>query len=241
MKCTDCGVEVKPVVSVDIDGTMGKYHEHILDFFDHYFGWEMPRGWDGTGNWEDHLGLSQRQYQDAKLAFRQGGLKRWMPVFDGAAALMELARRSGAEIWITTTRPYLRLDSVDPDTRAWLFRNGIMYDHLLYHDQKYKELRKNVDQRRVAFVLEDLPSQYNEAQGYFGGAAYLIEREHNQAFRKGHPAVKTVADLSDAQLAMAIDLEEWKMEYAEETLLPLGTDVGAGAEAGHRVDTEGVG
>ena len=93
------------------------------------------------------MGVTLRDYRECKLAYRQGGLKRFMPCYPGASELATALRRRGAEVWICTTRPYLRLDSIDPDTREWLRRNKIKYDAILYGDDKYRELKRQAGPR----------------------------------------------------------------------------------------------
>lgn len=215
MKCTHCSREVTPVVAVDIDGTIARYHDHFLHFLDLYFNRPMPRNWDGSGDWEDFLHITRPRYEDSKLAFRQGGFKRWMPEYAGGAEMIEDIRAAGAEIWITTTRPYLRLDSVDPDTREWLERNGIYYDHLLYHEDKYRQLCHLVGAGRVVAVIEDLPSQYRRAVDIFGsGAAILVNRVHNTAYRNspilGSAEPKFASTLKEARDMAVREVRHWK-------------------------------
>lgn len=162
----------KPIVALDIDGTLGDYHNNFLSFADRYFGRSFTFDLGAKPNpglplWE-WMGISHRDYRDAKLAYRQGGWKRWMPVYSGAAELTEEIRAAGAEVWLCTTRPYLRLDNVDPDTREWLSRNRIKYDALLFnpaHEEdgtKYDELGRQVGPR-VAAVVDDLPEMVDAA------------------------------------------------------------------------------
>lgn len=207
MKCTNCGRLIVPVVALDIDGVLGEYHDHLLHFMDAYFGRRMPRGWNGTGDWEDFLNLSQAEYREAKLAFRQGGMKRTMPVRDGAFELAFLATQHGAEVWITTTRPWNRLDSVDPDTREWLRRNNIYYDHLLYDDNKYVRLAQIVGCERVAFVLDDLPEMWQEAEAHFPQRSYLLMRAHNVT---ADEKVRRLANLQQAAKVMTENINQWK-------------------------------
>jgi hypothetical protein len=198
-------------VTFDIDGTLGQYHTHLENFLALYTGLQIPTNWDGRGNWEDYLKLPRKQYQEGKLAFRQGGWKRWMPPFPHASEVTETARHMGAEIWITTTRPYNRLDNVDPDTQEWLSRNRIHYDHLLYDDQKYEELAKQVDPARVVFVIEDQPTQYRAAQSAFlWEAVFMIQRPHNSAYRENNPRTNSVPNLADAGDHMVKNLLRWK-------------------------------
>lgn len=218
MRCTKCNEHMKPIVAQDIDGSLGQYHSQLHQFLCQYFGRPLPRHWDGTGNWEDHLGLTKAEYQDAKLAFRQGGFKRWMPTYPFAFEICEMVRTNGAELWMTTTRPFLRLDSVDPDTREWLSRNGIKYDHLLYDDDKYGRLSELVGSERVVAVIEDLPEQHERALELFGpDVAILLERSHNKSYRdsprlgmNGH----IVTSLNEAALICIRNISEWRCAHA---------------------------
>jgi hypothetical protein len=210
MKCTDCGEPIKPIVAIDIDGTLGQYHEQFHDFMENYFGRKLPGGWMGASDWEVHLGLSREQYREAKLAYRQGGFKRWMPLHHQADLIPKTAHERGAEVWITTTRPYLRLDSVDPDTREWLRRNRIYYDRLLYDERKYEKLLAIVGEGRVVAVVEDLPDQYGWAEACFGqGVPIMPVRTHNAAYRHGGTAqwMQTSKMISET---IAIKIQEWK-------------------------------
>ena len=212
MKCTNCSREVLPVIALDIDGTLAQYHDHFLGFMDMYFGRVMKRGWDGSGNWEDYLGLTRSEYEDAKLAFRQGGFKRWMPSFEGLTTLMRMTAKLEVEVWITTTRPYQRLDSVDPDTRFWLRNNGVHYDHLLYDEDKYLRLKEIVGDR-VILVLEDLPEYYEQAVSAWGSQVpIMIEREHNKAYRQMMGELDGVRSFSISRLSMVAAIIESRVE-----------------------------
>lgn len=155
----------RPVVALDIDGTLGDYHGHFIRFARDWAGRELPDP-DAINPGQPlhkHLGMSKSTYRQCKLAYRQGGLKRSMPAYEGARDLTLEARKAGAEVWICTTRPYLRLDNIDPDTRHWLRRNGIQYDAVLFGENKYRSLRKQVEPSRVVFVLDDLNQMCQQA------------------------------------------------------------------------------
>src|SRR5262245_23435105 len=142
MLCSRCHEPVMPIVSLDIDGTMGDYHHHFVRFALLYMGMKP----DMTDHYVDKyvgtvpmrmwfcatFGVSEDVWRDIKLAYRQGAQKRSMPVSPWASPITKRLKERHVEIWVTTTRPYLRLDGVDPDTRFWLKHNNILYDHLLY-------------------------------------------------------------------------------------------------------------
>jgi hypothetical protein len=184
-RCTECSAQVRPIVAVDVDGTISEYHEELAGHVSRYFNIPLPAmPWDGLGNFEDYLGITQHQYREAKLAYRQGGFKRWSPVMKDVHILewhlRTLHGRGLLEVWITTTRPWNRLDSVDPDTRFWLDNNFPVYDYLLYDDHKYPKLAELVEPSRVVGVLDDLPEMIAEATESFAGAVVrMVNRPHN--------------------------------------------------------------
>lgn len=174
----------KPVVALDIDGSLGDYHRHFLEFAEKYFGESMPSPRainPGKQLWE-HMGVEQHEYRDAKLAYRQGGFKRWMPAYQGASNITWAIRDSGAEVWICTTRPYLRLDNIDPDTREWLRRNNIEYDAVIFGEHKYAELVRQVGRDRIVAVLDDLPECCIEANAQGIQDIWIRDQPYNQHF-----------------------------------------------------------
>ncbi len=210
MQCSSCREVIRPIVAIDIDGTMGRYHEGLQEHLQQYVGRTLPSGWDGTGDWEDFLGLSRKEYEDGKLSYRQGGNKRWMEPFGNPGLVTEQLETLGIEIWVTTTRPYLRLDSVDPDTREWLRRNQVSYHHFMYDDDKYGRLYDLVGSDRVVAILEDLPEQYEEAAAYFGILTpILIQRPHNLAFRELKSPACQAGSLEQAQAMIEERVKIW--------------------------------
>lgn len=166
MKCECCHHDIRPVVAMDIDGTAGKWHEHFIEFLEKYLGISNEWWWEynGQGELSDWLELDKRTYQEAKLAFRTGGYKRWMEAREGLRTFVDACTSNEVDLWITTTRPWLRLDNIDPDTREWLRRNEIPFKGLLYDENKYEELCKRIDPERVILVLEDLADQCTAAK-----------------------------------------------------------------------------
>lgn len=206
-RCTTCSVVVPPVFVCDIDGTLGDYHIAFAKFCWRY--WDLPDfgdAWDGSGEMEDYLGVTKEQYREAKLAYRQGGNKRWMPVYQGASLLIDAARGKGAEIWIATTRPYNRLDNIDPDTREWMRRNRINFDHMLYGEDKYRQVCERIDPARVVAVLDDLPELYDEAVK-LGLPAILRGNTHNVATRGDR---FTVDNLYEASSIVRGRIDNWR-------------------------------
>jgi uncharacterized HAD superfamily protein len=206
MLCSRCSSHVKPVVALDIDGTLGDYHGSLGRFASDYFGRHFDMdGFNGTYELNEYLGLTKEEYRVMKLAYRQGGQKRMMPMFEGARELAEDLREAGAEIWITTTRPWQRFDSTDPDTRHWLDRNGIPWDHLLFDDDKYSVLSNMVERSRIVAVLEDLASNYDRGQE-LELPMWLIKTQYNRGIHRHFE----LASLMEARHTFVEAVELWK-------------------------------
>lgn len=199
-----------PIVALDIDGTLGDYHTHFLKFASDWCGKPMPPAGDinpGLPLYK-HMHVTKDTYRQCKLAFRQGGLKRSMPVYPGARELTRAIRKAGAEVWICTTRPYLRLDNIDPDTRHWLRRNRIQFDAVLYGDKKYRDLARNVGADRVVAVLDDLPEMYDQA-----AALKLKPWLRDQPYNRHIQPCCRAKDLEWFQERVVGHIERWKRYY----------------------------
>jgi hypothetical protein len=214
MRCSECNKIVRPVVALDIDGTMGDFHTHFLKFATGYLYGKPSLSppvsqYDGSepmSMWFcKFFDVTMDVWRDIKLAYRQGGMKRTMPSYGWGRQVTEAIHRAGAEIWITTTRPYLRLDNIDPDTRFWLERHRVAYDGLIYDEQKYSHLLAAVGGGRVVAVLEDLPEEFNEASRLFGrNVPILMRGDHNRYF---WPALEPTQLVHDGEFA-------WRMIHS---------------------------
>jgi hypothetical protein len=213
--------EGKPIVALDIDGTLGDYHRNFVEFARRYFN-DTESDWmrdnPGLPLWQ-HMGISQRDYRDAKLAYRQGGWKRWMPCYEGAAELTERIRAAGAEVWLCTTRPYLRLDNVDPDTREWLRRNKMRYDALLFdpaHEgdgTKYDELARQA-RDRVASVVDDLPEMIEAAlKAGLSGLSGLGPILRDQPYNRHYQNYRRSASCAEIWMRVENDIKLWKVDH----------------------------
>lgn len=201
-----------PIVGIDIDGTLGNYHAHFIRFAEGYTGRTLPDPADinPAMPFRRFLGLGERTYRECKLAYRQGGMKRSMPVYEHAAELTRNLRKAGIEVWITTSRPYLQLGNVDPDTRHWLRRNGIQFDYLLWGENKYRDLSRRAG-LRVVTVLEDLPKMVDQA--FESHLSPIIRHQpynlHKFEGPKGEMLPRAL-DLKQAERMILGDLDNWR-------------------------------
>jgi hypothetical protein len=210
--------DFKPVVALDIDGTLGDYHGHFLRFAEQWVGRAMPTPEDINPGLplHKHMRISKATYRSCKLAYRQGGLKRSMPCYPGARELTVDIRKAGAEVWIATTRPYLRLDNIDPDTRHWLRRNKIQHDAVIYGEHKYRDLVRNVGVNRVVAVMDDLPEMIEQALGRTL-RSFLRDQPYNRHYEPDALGQidfgGRVTDLNEARVYFVQLVEKWRRQH----------------------------
>lgn len=206
-----------PIVALDIDGTLGDYHGHFLRFAEEWLDKRMPPSNEINPGLPLHqfMGIPKHVYRDVKLAYRQGGLKRTMPAYDGASSLTKAIQSRGAQIWICTTRPYLRLDNIDPDTREWLRRNDIRFNAVLFGEDKYQELDRQAG-HRVAAIVDDLPEMCEEAIACFQDPQregwlpriYLRDQPYNKNYERAHSVVR-VDSMESLQEHLLREISGW--------------------------------
>jgi hypothetical protein len=175
---------VKPIVALDIDGTLVDYHEHFSAFAAQYFGTSRnTEQYDARMPFHKYLGVSKVAYRRCKLAYRRGELKRSVPLLPPplpqANALTATLRRWGVDIWLCTTRPYLSHSEVDDATRHNLRRHGIQYQGIIWGEHKYRDLVRLVGGERIAAVLDDLPAMCQQAH-VLGLPTGFALRPHNR-------------------------------------------------------------
>lgn len=202
-----------PVIGLDIDGTCGDYHGHFTRFAQEYTGKQMPPPDQYTGGipFHKHLGMSRTTYNKVKLAYRQGGAKRSMPPYPGIGEFTKCVRTCGVAVYICTTRPYLRLDNIDPDTRHWLKdRAHMQYDAVLWGAYKYNDLIKQVGRERVVMVYDDLPALVSRADS-LGLPAAIRTQPYNVGWSSGN--IVRVDSVLDMRLIFLDALSKWKENH----------------------------
>lgn len=206
----------RPVVALDIDGTLGDYHRHFLWFAELWFGRSFPPPNEVNPGLplSTFMGIPHHEYRECKLAYRQGGLKRFMPVYPDAADLTHYIHANGADVWICTSRPYLRLDNIDPDTREWLRRNRIEYDAVLWEGlgegteaTKYADLVDQVGLSRIVAAVDDLPEQTADAERLGIPNIYIRDQPYN---REPHVRGDRVRNLGELWACLEIDIDMWR-------------------------------
>jgi hypothetical protein len=218
MLCSRCSEKIRPIVACDIDGVLGNYHSHFHKFMAGYLGLTPSQlgrlnGFDGTishREWMEACGVSTEEFRAIKLAYRQGSQKRTMPPFLGAVeTLKRLKANTSIELWLTTTRPYLRLDNIDPDTRYWVEKFSIPFDYMLYDEYKYPKLAERVDPHRVVAVIDDEEEMLRQAGDSFGSNVPIQYRTN---FNMGVDWTPFATGGRDLWMAVKERVEQWERE-----------------------------
>ena len=192
-----------PVVALDLDGTMGDYHRHFEAFARMWSGRDIVWNPAINGSFAAQLGMSKATYRQCKLAYRMGGMKRSMPVFENASELTRAIRRMGVRTIACTTRPYLHMSTIDLDTQHWMRRHGLQIDYILYGEHKYRDLVKSVGLDRIICAMDDDLSQIRIAN------------------RLGVPTIMRLNDANRAYEPDADQLFVSGLQEAEDTIICL--------------------
>lgn len=202
-----------PVVAVDIDGTLANYYDHFHWFAELYLQKPLSEDWSETSEFSEALGLDKEIYRDIKLAYRQGGMKRSIPPIDqGVADLIKSIRSNDIQVWICTTRPWLRLDNIDPDTRFWLEHNVGRVDGLIYGEDKYLDLIDIVGKDRILGLVDDLPE--NIIRGHELGLKTMIRTgRHNANFRRNPRFRDLSTTIANHSIDISIQILDWSNEH----------------------------
>jgi hypothetical protein len=212
-----------PVIGLDVDGTLGDYHGHFLRFAEGWLGREMPDPVTINPGLPLHkfMKTSKSTYRKIKLAYREGGLKRSMPCYEGARDLAYRLRQWQCEVWICTSRPYLAHGPIVGDTQHWLRRNKIQHDNIIWGEHKYRTLRKMAG-NRVVGVLEDLPVMIRQATD--NKIPVLLRTQPYNRWMEEVPPVQLMGSGLDVPPVMRVDdlwqaiggfatlVEKWKRE-----------------------------
>ena len=214
---------MKPVVALDLDGTLVDYHGHFLRFAEQYFGRPVddvlyPNGYDARMSLYKYLGVSKQRYRECKLAYRRGQMKRSVPLlrdpYPQADELTRQLKRWGCTVWICTTRPYLSHDEVDEATRHNLRRNGVGYHGIIWGEHKYRELVRTVGGGRIAAVLDDLPEMCRQADNLGLATAFAVRPHNAEQYRSlgGHSGTGWMpVETHEETLGwLRVQLDKWK-------------------------------
>ena len=186
------------IVGVDIDGVLADYPRSFVEFINQELG--TNHNPDEVKNYDiyEELGIDTELGVKLKDKYRQSGQKRYIPVIDGAKEMLEGLREDGYKIVILTARPYKKYNRIFPDTMEWLKKNGLVFDAIIFDEEKEERLLKEFGTNRVEFFIDDVVKNAN-AISNLGGKCLLVDRPYNQGadLKKNVTRVGSIKEVLD--------------------------------------------
>lgn len=183
------------IVGVDIDGVLADYPRSFVDFINDELGTNYDISQVDSYDIYGCLGIPKAQGIELKDKYRQSGQKRYIPVCNGAKAMLQGLRDRGYKIMLLTARPYQEYKRMFADTMEWLETNELPYDSIIFDDKKEERLLREFGKDRIEFFIEDYASNANKISD-LGVPCYLISRPYNTK-KKLAAGVKRVQKLEE--------------------------------------------
>lgn len=182
------------IVAVDIDGVLADYPLSFVRFINKEMGTRYDVKDVCTYDIYSDLGISKQTGLVLKDKYRQFGMKRYIPVIEGAKEFLESLKGAGYTVVLLTSRPYKEYYRIYADTMEWLKRNGLPYDYLIFNEKKEEYLLELVDNQNIAFFVDDVEAYSNKVSD-LGIKAYLVTRPYN----KGRETSANVTRINNLQ------------------------------------------
>lgn len=146
------GLSNHPCCIIDIDGVLAEYP----GFF---YQWSIENFYPTHSITEFiklYKSMNLLSKEDLKKKYRQSGVKASMPLVRGAKELLHcIRRRSALKIILMTNRPYAEFYRLYPDTLAWLKKNDLPYDGIIWSRDKGVDALKGF--KNIMWAVDDNP------------------------------------------------------------------------------------
>lgn len=151
---------MKNTLVVDIDGILADYRLGLLYWIRQslpQYAAKANKHIQKTDTWVDEktMEMSYREWLDVLEMFRMSGGKQSIPVYEGAAKLLNLARKMHLEIVLLTSRPIDIYSNIYRDTIEWLRNNDLPHDLLLWSRGKAEIIYKMRLTDKIIFAIDD--------------------------------------------------------------------------------------
>ena len=184
------------IVGVDIDGVLADYSTGFFNFL----GKEKGLVFSGVSVPRDLLSkgyASLTEYEEWKHDFRSGGYKRDLPVINGAAEFVSWLKKEGYGVVLLTSRPYKRYKRIFADTIGWLKEHGIIYDAIIFDEEKNMRLYREYG-NKVKFFVEDEAEKAGSI-AKVGIRVYLVDKPYNRVSYDGVIRVSSLRDIMERE------------------------------------------
>jgi uncharacterized HAD superfamily protein len=166
------------IVGVDIDGVLCDYGSGMIDFINQELGTNYSR----KGNIyhiERELDLDQKVFDNLLHKFREIGGKRTLPVYPDSSSFLYGLKGMGYSVVLLTARPYDKYPRIFSDTLHWLKDNNLVFDAVLFNENKDETLVNTFGIDKVCFFVEDTLEQAHSIAKR-GIRVFLMDKPYNR-------------------------------------------------------------
>jgi len=177
-----------PVAGVDIDGVLANYARGFSLFIERQTG-IMIEGSQINQEIAFRHKIGVGKYEHLKHLYRESGEKVMIPVYPGASSFLKALRQRGFSIVLLTARPYKKYKRMFADTLSWLNKHELLYDALIFDEDKNIRLYREFGDRVLFFIEDD----FEKARGIadLGVRVFLMDHPYNRIGE--HPRITRVS------------------------------------------------
>lgn len=139
----------RKIAFIDIDGVVADWPNSFIQFVNKNKNYTFDNLKQMT---ED---LDRNEYYLLKNEYRLSGVKSNMDKVPGILELLQYLRNNNIHIILLTSRPYKKIFRIYSDTLKFLDNNNIIYDAIIWEEEKEKYILENFKSDKVLFCLDD--------------------------------------------------------------------------------------
>lgn len=167
------------VVGVDIDGVLADYPDCFIDYVNDKVGTDFKaEDLDQYNLYEAITDIPTEVMKGLKHEFRKSGELKKVGVLPGAKEFLQSLKNKGYKIVLLSARPYKEYRRIFADTKEWLDKNGLVYDAILWDEDKLNRLIREFGENNVSFFVEDNLKNANSISK--STKVYLLNKSYNQ-------------------------------------------------------------
>lgn len=182
------------IAGIDIDGVLADYPERFISYVNEKIGTSFKvEDLKEYNLYEAITDVPTDVMLDLKDEFRKSGELKNMKVMDGAKNFLYKLKDNNYHIVLLSARPYKEYKRIFADTQEWLDKNNLLYDAILWDEDKCNRLIREFGNEKIEFFVEDHIENANDVAKT--AKCYLVNRPYNRGSVKRN--VKRVCKLSE--------------------------------------------
>jgi uncharacterized HAD superfamily protein len=167
------------IAGIDIDGVLADYPRSFVEFVNKQLGTSYDYKKVTSYHVVESLGLPPEECLYLKHLYRETGQKKFIPIIEGAKQFLDELKTMGYTIVLLTSRPYDKYKRIYGDTQYWLSEGKLVYDAILWDEQKGERLIKEFGKDKVQFFVDDVINFANDISD-MGIKCFLLTKPYNE-------------------------------------------------------------